>query len=100
MKKVYILQDGGHDYSAAESFGELVFCTDHAINKWNISAMYEVLMDALEDAHEDDLILISSLATFCCVATAIMTERFGQVHYLIYKDNAYTQRDLYLSTGL
>jgi hypothetical protein len=54
-------------------------------------------MDAMKDAEKDDLILISSLATFCCVATAIMVERFGEVHYLIYKDGKYLQRDLYVS---
>lgn len=97
MNQVYILQDGGHDYTAAEDFGTLVFCADHAVNRWNISAMYELLMDAMQDAKKDDLILISSLATFCCVATAIMVERFGEVHYLIYKDGKYIQRDLFVS---
>ena len=97
-RKVYILNDGGHDYSASEKFGEPVICTEGAINKDDISQMYRVLTDALYDANEKDYILVTSLTSLCMVASAIMANRFGQVHFLIYRDGRYEPRDLILES--
>ena len=95
-KRVYILSDGGHDYRAAERFGDLVICSEGQLHKDDISQMYRILTDSLADAREDDFILVSSLTSLCMVASAIMANRFGQVHLLIYKDGRYEARDLLL----
>lgn len=97
MKKVYIVNNGGHDYSDAERYGELNFCTSAALGKWDISAMFRELTVALEDAHPDDYLMISSLTSLCAVATAILADRFGEVHFLVYKDGKYLERDLILN---
>ena len=96
MKKVYVLNDGGHDYRDAERYGQLVFCTTGSVNKWDIAQMYRELSDALQDANPDDYILLSSLSSLCSVATALMVDRFREVHWLLYKDNQYIHRDLVL----
>lgn len=96
-KKVYVLNNGGHDYTDAERFGDIVFCTEGAINKWDIAQMYRELSDVLMSAHADDYILMTSLTSLCCVATAIMVEQFGEVHLLLYKDGQYIERDLVLN---
>lgn len=96
MKKVYVLNDGGHNYTDAERFGKIVFCTRGVLPRWDISQMYRELETALMDANPDDLVLVSSLATLCSVASAILAARFGEVHFLIFKDGQYVQRDLML----
>jgi hypothetical protein len=95
-RKVFILNDGGHDYSASSKFGDPIICSEGAINKDDISQMYRVLSDALFDAQEKDYILVTSLTSLCMVASAIMANRFGQVHLLIYRDGRYEARDLIL----
>lgn len=100
MKKVYILNDGGHNYDDAARFGEITFCLEHNVSKWDISQMYRELNDALADANCDDYIVISSLATLCSVATAILADRFGEVHFLIFKDGKYVERTLILDNGV
>jgi len=97
MRKVYIMNDGGHNYDDAKRFGQLVFCTDKVIKKSDTAQMYRELCAALEDANNDDFILVSSLASLCCVATAIMVERFGEVHFLLYDNGQYVERDLILN---
>lgn len=94
MRKVYILNDGGHDYSAAEEFGKLVYCSKGLLNKHDIHQMFRMLTDALADAQADDCIIFSSLGTLCSVATAIMVEKFGEVHFLIFNNNAYKEYTL------
>lgn len=96
MRKVYIMNDGGHNYDDAKRFGQLVFCTDKVIKKSDTAQMFRELSVALEDAVADDYILVSSLASLCCVATGIMANRFGEVHLLLYDNGQYVERDLIL----
>jgi hypothetical protein len=95
-RKVFIVSNGGHDYSDAARYGEIIFCTDEVIRKDDIAQMYRVLSDALDQAEPNDLLLISSLTSLCTVAAAILSARYGELHLLLYKDGQYVQRDLIL----
>lgn len=95
-RKVFIVNNGGHDYSDAARFGEIVFCTDSVIRKDDVSQMYRELKVALSDAKADDYLLVSSLTSLCMVAAAILSDRFGELHLLLYKDGQYVDRDLIL----
>ena len=96
MPKVFIVSDGGHDYSDAERFGELVYCTEGVIRKDDIAQMYRELNSKLALAEPGDYLLISSLTSLCSVAAAILGFQFGEVHFLLYKDGQYVSRDLIL----
>ena len=96
MRVVYIVSDGGHDYSKASKFGELLYCTRGSLDKWDLSQMYRVLTTALEGAQASDLILITSLTSLCCIASAIMAARFGEVHFLLFKEGEYIEHSLIL----
>jgi hypothetical protein len=89
MPNVYIANNGGHDYTEAEAFGKLVFCTTGSINKTDLAQMFRELTDALRDANPDDYLLITSLTSLCSVATGILADRFGTVNFLIYDGGRY-----------
>lgn len=95
-RKVFIVNNGGHDYSDARRFGELIFCTDSVIRKDDVSQMYRELSVALSEATADDYLLVSSLTSLCMVASAILADRFGELHLLLFKDGQYVDRDLIL----
>lgn len=95
-RKVFIVNNGGHDYSDAKRFGDLVFCTDSIIRKDDVAQMYRELNVALSDARADDYLLVSSLTSLCMVASAILADRFGELHLLLFKDGQYVDRDLIL----
>jgi hypothetical protein len=95
-RKVFIMTDGGHDYSDAGRFGELVFCTQEIIRKDDVAQMYRVMKAALIDATPDDYLLVGSLTTLCMVAASIMGDKFGELHLLLFKDGQYVARDLIL----
>jgi hypothetical protein len=95
-RKVFIVNNGGHDYSDAQRFGELVFCTENVIRKDDVSQMYRELNAALDEAQADDFLLVSSLTSLCMVASAILADRFGELHLLLFKDGQYVERDLIL----
>jgi hypothetical protein len=95
-RKVFIVNNGGHDYSDAERFGEITFCTDSVIRKDDIAQMYRELHVALDTARADDYLLVSSLTSLCMVAAAILADKFGELHLLLFKDGHYVDRDLIL----
>lgn len=95
-RRVYIVNNGGHDYSDAARFGDIVFCTEERIRKDDVAQMFRELSIALEQAEPDDLLLVSSLTSLCMVAASILSNRFGEVHFLLYKDGQYVVRDLIL----
>lgn len=93
-RKVFILNEGGHDYSKAERFGELVFCTTGIVAKTDVNQMYLMLDEALFNSSQDDLIMLSSLTSLCSVASAYMAANFGKVNWLIYHDGDYYEKSL------
>lgn len=95
-KRVYILSNGGHDYSSAEEYGEIIYCTEGSIRRDDTSQMYRELSEALELSHADDYILVSSLSSMCMIAAGIMAFKHGELHLLIHKDGKYVSRDLIL----
>lgn len=97
-KKVYVVSNGGHDYSDAQRFGEVVFCTDGVIRKDDTAQMYREIHAALEEAKPDDFLLVSSLTSMCMVAAAILSDRFGELHLLLFKDGQYISRDIILES--
>ncbi len=96
-RKVFIVTDGGHDYSDAERFGKIVFCTESVIRRDDVAQMYRELSSCLAQASKDDYLLVSSLTSMCMVAAGFLADAFGQLHLLVYHDNKYIVKDVYFS---
>ena len=96
MSKVFIINKGAHDYSAADEYGELVFCTEGLVDKFNTSQMVRIFNEAFKDAQAHDYILITSLTTLCSVASAIFARQHGRINFLIFRDGRYIERTVVL----
>ena len=96
-KKVYILNDGGHDYTDALRFGEPVYLHVPANTKWDIAQVHDLLKEGMKEATADDYIVISHLSSICCVATALLVEWFGRVNFLIFHKDKYEEKKLFLT---
>lgn len=96
MPIVYCTNRGGHDYSPARAFGELVFITEGKLDKWDVSQMVRECRDAFKDSTEDDYILLTSLTTLCSIACAVFCHMHGRLNLLIYKDDGYVERKIVL----
>lgn len=94
MSYVYVLNKGAHNYTDAERFGEIVFCTDGTLDRYDTSQMYRELFAAMKDSMEDDYILLTSLTSLCSVASAIFAAKHGCLNLLIHKDSGYVERKL------
>lgn len=94
-KKVYIISDGGHDYSDAARFGELVFLTREPVRKDDIHLMYEIIRKGLSDATADDYLVVGSLTSMSMVAAFIQGSKWGEVHLLVFTAGQYVPKRLY-----
>lgn len=94
--KVFIPSKVEYDYSSASEYGELVAITSGHVDKYSVGEMYGIINEALKDAREEDAILISGLTLNNCIATAIMTHKFGTVNFLLYRRGEYMLRKILL----
>ena len=85
MSKVYIVNKGCHDHSDAERFGDLVYLSDEAINRYATSNMYREFMPKLSSSSPDDYILLTGLSIMGAVACAIFGHLHGRLNLLLYK---------------
>jgi hypothetical protein len=97
MTRVYIPNRGPHDYTEAEQYGRLVYCTEGSLDKFDVSQMFRELDDCFRNASPDDYILLTSLTSLCSVACAIFANKFGRLNLLIHRGQGYVERTLVLN---
>lgn len=100
MSKVFIVNKGGHNYSSAEEFGELVYLTDGLFNRFAVSNIYRHLSEGLKDSNSDDYILISGLSIMSSIACSIFAVLHGKLNLLLYKSDRKNNRELYIKRVL
>ena len=97
--KVYIINKGGHDHSDAKRFGELIFLSEGAINRYSTGNIYRIFTEGLVDSLPEDYILITGLSVMSSIACAIFARKHGRINLLLYKtsreqnvENYYVER--------
>lgn len=92
MPKVFVVNRGAHDYSAAQKYGDLVFCTTGLLHPYSTSQMVREVEAAMASSSPDDYVLLTSLPTLGAVASALFTFKHGCLNLLLFKDGAYVER--------
>lgn len=93
---VYIINRSAHDFSDAKRFGELIFCTEGTVERFDTSQMFRELSEALSDSQPTDYLLLTSLPALCCVACAIFAAKHQCLNLLLHRADGYIARSLYL----
>lgn len=96
MAKVYVLNRGPYDYSDAERFGELVYCTEGSLDKVDTTHMYRLLLPFMKESIPEDYILLTSLTSLCCVACAMFSYYNGRLNLLVHTAGGYIPRTIHL----
>ena len=95
MPKVYIPNEGPHNYSGAKSFGELVSCSAGQIDRWDLAQMHRILSSYIDDSQPQDYILLTSLTSLCSIICSMFACKHGRLNLLIYRDGTYLTRELF-----
>ena len=96
MPKIYIINKGCHDYTAAERLGEITYLTTRFYNKFSTGKMYRRFVDGLKDSSPEDLILISGLTIMSCIACSVFALKHKRLNLLLYKSNSGNIEDVYI----
>ncbi|WAC07773.1 MAG: hypothetical protein OS130_00805 [Thermodesulfobacteriota bacterium] len=98
MKKVFIVNRGGHDNEDAERFGELVYLSEGVISRYGTTQIYRLFAEKLKDSSPDDYILPTGLSTMGHIACSMFVFLHGKLNLLLYKRNSdggkYVERTL------
>ena len=92
--KVYITNKSSHNYSDAKRYGELVFLSEGAINKYNTSQMVRQFKEVFKDSLPDDYFLPTSLNIMNCIAAALLAIQHKKVNFLLYSSKGYIVRQI------
>lgn len=93
---VFVPNKGTHDFSPAEHYGRLVYITDGQLSRFDTNMILQACEDVLEQAREDDFLLVTSLNIINCIASAVLAARFGRVNYLLFNRGKYLVRTVKL----
>lgn len=96
--KVFVPLREGHDYTAAEEYGELTPITPESVDIYNVTALFDMISAKMTDATQNDMILVTGLTVSNCIASAIMASRFGTVNLLLFRKGEYLLRRIILPT--
>jgi len=97
-RKVFVVNNSGHDFSTAEEFGELVYLSEGMFNSFDLNKMYRMFAELLVDSTQEDYILMSGLPQMNMIASAIFGYMHGRVNILLYssRNNNYQFKEIVL----
>jgi len=94
MQKVFIVNRSAHDFSPAESYGEIVFLSEGPMNRYATNHMHRKFNDVMKDSDEHDYIVPCSLNVMNSIACAIFARKHGRLNLLLFKEGEYLERNL------
>jgi len=84
-RRVFIVNDSGHDFSAAERYGDLVTMSEGPLDKFNLTAMRRVFDQFLQASNPGDFILHSGPGVMNALACSIFASLHGRLNLLLYR---------------
>jgi hypothetical protein len=93
MAKVYVVNKSSHNFSNAEGFGQLIFCTEGRMNRFNTNDMIRKFQDAMRNSKKEDYVLLCSLNVMNAIACSVFAHKHGVLNLLLFKDGEYVERN-------
>ncbi len=94
MPKVFICNRGGHNYSKAEKFGELIYVTEGTLNRFATSTLYRAFIDAMKESSPNDYFLVTSMNVVNAIGAAVFARKHGKLNLLLFREGEYVPREL------
>lgn len=96
--RVFVANEGSHNYKPAYKFGELVFCTKGDINKFATGDLFRQFASTLADSREEDFFMPTSLPILSAIACSILAYKHAQVRLLLFRAGEYIERTISLES--
>ncbi len=83
---VWILNDGGHDYSKAERHGRMVPMTTGGINPFSPDRLMVNLASRIRNAVEEDFVISGGSPMLNSILSAMWLTRFDKIKWLVWSN--------------
>lgn len=88
MRKIYVVNDSGHDFTAARSYeGEMIVLTSGKVNIFATDRIKNEMEEKLGEAEPGDYLLLSGNAILNVLASMVLVSKIGEVGFLIFNFN-------------
>lgn len=94
MRKVFVVNDAGHDYSSAESYGELIFMTRGMLPVLQLTRMLREFDEHLKGSSPADYILHSGPSVVNSIACSLFAVKHKKLNLLLFVGDGYELRQL------
>jgi len=94
--KVFVINKGGHDFTGAISYGDIIYLSEGSLNRYAVTNMYRKFAPLIAESKSDDYILITGLTTMACIACAMFAHLHGKLNLLLFKSGKYVERKIVL----
>jgi hypothetical protein len=95
MPNVFVVSNGGHDFSKAKQFGPLIFLSSGTVNKFHITEMAREFAAILSISEPEDYLVLNGPTVMSCVACSIMAQLHGKLNLLLWKKGQDNNLDHY-----
>ena len=82
---IFIVNDSGHDFSAAEEFGELTIMSSGLIDKYNVTRMWRVFRPFIQASSPADYIVQGGPSGMYGVACAMFAAKHNCLNILTWR---------------
>lgn len=96
MPKVFVVNNSAHDFSPAAEYGDLIFLSEGAMNRYATNNMHRQFSEKLRDSMPEDYILLCGLSVMNAVACSIFAHKHGRLNILLFKQGIYVERNIVL----
>lgn len=86
---VYVVNDSGHDFSAARKYGELIFLTEGYVPWDRVNHFYRQAARTLAYSRPEDWLLMTGPNSIREAAAGIMARLHGQINILVWDINGF-----------
>ena len=104
LKKVFVVNDSGHDFAQAKVYGELTTLSHGLVDRFNVMAMLRTFEPVLENSSPEDYILHTGPGVMSAVACAVFAAKHGRLNLLLWRaerdgNDRYVHRKLLFKKG-
>ena len=97
MPTVYVVNKGGHDFKAAERYGDIKYLSVGTVSPFAVDKMYREFAQRLKYSKEDDYILITGLSIMSSIACSCFSHKHnGRLNLLLFRNDKYITRTVML----
>lgn len=86
MSTVFVINKSCHEFGPAKEYGQLVFMTEGALDRFNTSKMFRSFKPFIDRSQPEDYLLLTGMTVMNAVACAMFSHKHGRLNLLIFKE--------------